>query len=427
MTEAFIHFLWKFKLYRAQGLCTTMGSALKVLSAGFHNKDSGPDFFDARLYIDDTLWAGNVEIHVRSSDWYAHGHTSDSAYDNVILHVVYMDDKPVLRSDGTPLPTLQINKFLPAGVEEHYTELLQSHTPIPCGSRISTMPALHLQNWFYRLLIERLEEKSKDVYRFLQETRGSWDDTFYILLARNFGFKVNALPFELLARSLPQQLLAKNKDNALAVEALIFGQAGFLGEDYPGDDYLLKMRAEYLFLQRKYGLKPLEKHLWKFLRMRPRNFPSVRLAQFSALVQQSSHLFSKVIALESTKLLSDLFTDIKVNPYWRSHFRPGVPGPETSGNLGKTSVYNLLLNSVALIIFSYGRHTGNNSLVERALSLIESMPFELNHITGLFTQIGIEARGAHCSQALIQLKKEYCDKKNCLNCAIGAKLLIQHK
>ncbi len=275
------------------------------------------------------------------------------------------------------------------------------------------------------MLIERLEQKSEAFEAILTEYKGSWDDAFYVTLARNFGFKTNALPFEMLARSLPQQILARHKNNHLQIEALVFGQAGFLEENLK-DDFHAMLKTEYRFLKAKYNLKPIDKYLWKFLRLRPQNFPTLRLAQFSALIVKSSHLFSRILEVKNIKEMGMSFSDLPVSPYWSTHFRFDKESESVSTQLGKTSVDNILLNSVALALFSYGKCTANDAIRDRAISLLETIPFESNHITNRFIEIGVKKGNADRSQALLHLKKSYCDLKKCLNCAVGTKI-VNHK
>ncbi len=423
-TEDLLHFLWKYRLFNQQNLKTDTGEPLEILSTGYHNKNAGPDFEQAKAKIGDTLWVGNVEIHLCSSDWDLHQHTQNKAYDNVILHVVYQNDKPIFRNDGSKIPTLALNGLVSETIKANYRDLMDNLYWIPCEKRLNEVDYFHVDSWLSRVLIERLEEKSIAVAQLLEEYKGSWDDAFYVMLARNFGFKTNALPFELLARSLPQTIFAKHKDNPLQIEALIFGQAGFLS-DAQEDEYPQQLRDEYLFLQKKYQLKPIEHYLWKFLRLRPNNFPTIRLAQFAALVVKSSHLFSKVIEIENVKDLRNLFEKLPVHPYWEEHYHFNKKTVHTSRQLGHESVNNILLNTVVLFVFYYGKQTGKEGFMNRALALLESLPFETNQVTRCFSQLGVKRGGAETSQALLQLKKGYCDTKKCLNCGIGVKILNQ--
>jgi len=419
--EDFLHFLWKYRLFTQKDLQCTTGENIEIVSTGLHNTNSGADFENVKIKTGGTTWVGNAEIHLRSSDWEKHSHEIDKAYNNVVLHVVYEDDKPIYRSDGTKILTLELKSYIPAGLEFRFRDLMQSLSWIPCENLFSSVDEIHLENWLLRILIERLEEKTVEVFKILDACKGSWDDTFYILLARNFGFKTNALPFELLAKSLPQQVLAKHKNSAFQIEALVFGQSGFL--ENADDTYSKMLKLEYLFLQKKFKLKPVEQHLWKFLRLRPQNFPTLRLAQFAALIVKSNHLFSKVLTLKDTKEAVKLFKDLPVNDYWKTHYRFGKEVEKASYHLGDEAIHNILLNTVVITLFSYGRHIGNSQIADKAISLLESIPSETNHIIDRFKQIGVKPVNALRSQGLLQMKKNYCDQKKCLNCAVGAKIL----
>ena len=420
MTEDFIHFIWKFRLYQKE-LKTTNGEKIVIISPGIHNSDAGPDFFNVKLKINETIWVGNAEVHICSSDWEKHQHYKDGAYNNVVLHIVYEHDKQIRRSDGTEPPTLELKDFIKAGLEEKYEQLTKNLLWIPCEKQIGRIEELHLNNWLYRMLIERLEEKSQLVNKIVEDFKGSWDDTFYVLLARNFGFKINALPFELLARSLPQQILAKHKGNIEQTEALLFGQAGFLRE--PEDEYSERLAKEYDFLRKKYHLKPVDSYLWKFLRLRPQNFPTLRIAQFAALISRSSRLFSTVLEIKDVKKMRALFKDLPVGRYWESHYRLSKRADRVSNQLGDDSINSILLNTIVPMIFSYGKYTINENLVSHSVDILENLPFETNSLTAMFKNIGVKAGNAGTSQALIQLKKSWCDRKKCLNCAVGAKII----
>ena len=424
-TEELLCFLWKFRLFNQKQLATETGEALGILSPGIHNRESGPDFEQAKIKIGSTIWAGNIEMHLRSSDWDNHRHSRDRAYNNVILHVVVENDRVIKRPDGTEIPTLVVKDLIPEHIKVRYRDLIENLYRIPCENRLNSVDEFHINGWLGRVLIERLEEKSSIVFQFLDECKGSWDDAFYIMLARNFGFKINALPFELLAKSLPQTILAKHKSNSLQIEALIFGQAGFLA-DRVEDDYFQQLQKEYYFLRKKYNLHSLDKSLWKFLRLRPNNFPTLRLAQFSALVVKSNHLLSEILETKDPASLRRLFDQLPVHPYWDNHYLFGKPSLKKSSGIGQTSVNNILLNTVALFIFAYGKRTGVPSLVSRAIEILEGLPFEENQITAIFTEIGVKKRGADLSQALLQQKKRYCDTKRCLDCGIGTKLINQN-
>ncbi len=421
--EDFLQYVWKFRLFDWNDLYTTDGKRVEIVSPGLHNTDAGPDFQQAKIKIGDTLWAGNAEVHLTSSDWKRHGHLTDKAYDNVILHVVYRDDEPVLREDGTRIPTIALMDRIAPELQQRYQKLIFGEQQIiACEKTIGRLESMVIHNWLTRVLIERLQKRSLNVLKTLETNRGDWEETFYQYLAANFGFKTNALPFELLARSLPQLILAKHKNNPMQVEALIFGQAGFL-EGELVDEYPLTLQKEYQFLQKKYKLTPIEKHLWKFLRLRPSNFPTIRLAQFAALVSQSNHLFSKVLDLEDPKKLRTLFTDLHVNPYWDNHYQFDKEAKPSPKNLGKASVDVLILNTLVLFLFTYGNSLQLERYVDRGLALLEFIPAEQNNIIENFVTLGVKANSAYETQALLELKKSYCDRKQCLQCGVGNKIL----
>lgn len=422
--EDFLHYIWKFRLFSLKDIRTTNGKPVDIISVGMHNKHAGPDFENAKIRIGETVWAGNVEVHLRSSDWDKHRHQYNPAYNNVILHVVYEHDKPIYRNDGTEISTLALAGLIPDRLAEQYQQLMQNMNWIPCEKLIGTVDEFHIKSWLSRILVERLEEKSKAINALLFEYRGSWDDAFYIGIAKNFGFKTNALPFELLARSLPQEILSRHKNNPLHIEALIFGQAGLLNRDFE-EEYPAKLKTEYLFLQKKYEIKPVDRYLWKFMRLRPQNFPTIRLAQFAALVVKSSHLFSKILDIKDAAHIKKLFEDLPVNPYWNTHYqfdKPTVPQPRQPG---EETVNNILINTVVTFLFAYGMQMGRQSYINRAIGLLENIPAETNQIIHRFKETGVIVQKADSSQALLQLKSYYCDAKKCLHCGIGIKLLNQ--
>jgi predicted nucleic acid-binding protein len=422
-TEDFLHYVWKFRLFDRINLQTTQGEELEIYSAGLHNTHAGPDFQNARIRIGETTWAGNAELHLSSSDWQRHGHTADNAYDNVILHVVYRDDEPLFRTDGRRVPTLELKDRISPDLYNRYHNLIfGAKNIIPCEASIATIDGLTMQNWLTRILVERLEKKSETVIATLNLNRGDWEETFYQFLAANFGFKTNALPFELMAKSLPQNILAKHKNNPMQIEALIFGQAGFLNEDF-ADEYPCSLKKEYEFLKKKFNITPIESHLWKFLRMRPQNFPTIRLAQLAALVVKSNHLFSKVLETKEVKALRDLFNNIQINNYWETHYQFDKESKLVGKHLGAASVDTILLNTVALFLFSYGRHLQQQYYISRSLKLLENIPGEQNSITTDFANLGLEINTAFESQALLELKNNYCDYKKCLQCGVGIKIL----
>ncbi|HET8829991.1 MAG TPA: DUF2851 family protein [Pelobium sp.] len=423
-SEAILHFIWKYKLFNLLGLHTTEGQSVQILQAGIHNLDSGPDFFNGKVKIGETLWAGNIEIHLKSSDWLKHKHQTDKAYDNVILHVVWEHDTAIYRTDGTLIAVLELKNAVAPIVIQNYDQLLSNNYWVPCEAQLPFVDDFTKSQCLDRMLPERLEDKSFLISDIYQATNNSWEDTFYIVLARSFGFKVNALPFELLAKNLPQLTLAKHKNSALQIEALIFGVAGFLDFNFE-DEYQKKLKSEFQFLRAKYQLPVLDVSLWKFSKTRPDNFPTIRLAQFAALVLKSEHLFSKIISIKNKKSFAELFTELPINSYWETHFRFDKPAERKSVNLGSGSIDNLLINAIAPLLFFYGKETGAKEFIDLAIDLLLEIKPEENKIIKGFAERGFKASNAFDTQALIHLKKSFCDLKKCLNCGIGLKIIKQ--
>lgn len=422
--EDFLHYVWQFRSFNNSDLKTAAGENLKIIHQGFLNKNAGPDFNTAKIQIGETIWAGNVEIHLKSSDWLKHNHQLDAGYENVILHVVYENDVEIKRIDGSVLPVLELKNRIADELLRKYENLFLTLTDFPCISQIKNVDKLIIDSFLSRTLIERFEQKTHAVIEMLNELNGNWDETFYRVMARNFGFKVNALPFELFAKAIPQQIYGKHKDNPLQIEALVFGTAGFLNDKFE-EEYPARLKQEFEFLQKKYKIKPIEVALWKFMRMRPQNFPTIRLGQFAGLIVQSNHLFSKVMEVRDVGELRGLFEHLPVNDYWKTHYHFKKEAVGVTTQIGKTSIDNILLNTVALFLFAYGKHTGTQFYISRAIKLLESLPPEQNAITDKFNQAGVMMDNAFISQGILQLKKQYCDAKKCLSCGIGIKILKQ--
>ena len=421
MRESFLHFLWRWRRFDAQNLTTTEGKPVEILHPGEWNTDAGPDFFNARLRLGDTTWAGNIEIHVRASEWQAHGHSGDAAYDNVVLHVVLEEDQPALRANGERIPGLELKGRIPANLLETWQRLEHERAWIPCERFFRNIPGIVRLNWLDRLLVERLEEKTTAISETLAATGNHWEEAFYRAMARNFGLKVNAEPFEALARSLPLLTLAKHKNDLKQVEALLFGQAGMLAETFK-DDYPNELAREYKFLRHKYGLSPLSPGQWKFLRLRPANFPTVRLAQFAALAHQSAHLFSKILEVKSLRELENLF-DVQASEYWLTHFQFDKPSAKRPKRLGRDFIRVIIINTIAPFLFHYGKLRKQDEFQKRALHLLEELPAEANALLDGWADLGVQARNAYQSQALIHLKTRYCDARRCLECAVGNAIL----
>jgi hypothetical protein len=420
MKEEFLQFIWGHGLFTKNNLKTTDGRAVEVISTGQPNSDSGPDFFNARIRIDETTWAGNIEIHQKSSHWYQHKHDVDAAYDNVILHVVELHDKPV-HIKNHQVPTLEIS--YPDTILKNYERLLKSEQWIPCEEKLSEVDPFILRFWFSSLMISRLQARTGDILTILKQNKNNWNETFYQLLARNFGMKTNALPFELLAKSLPLPILSKHKNNLFQIEALFFGQSGLLNETLLGDDYFLSLRSEYSYLYKKYGLSAIESHLWKFMRLRPINFPTIRIGQLAMLIHHSSALFSRILESNDPDQLRKLF-EVKASEYWDTHYRFNKPSEENKPKtLGETTFNNLVINTISPLLFVYGDQHQNQEMKDRALLLLEKLAPESNQIIRKWNELGIESRSAFETQALLQLKNSYCNYKKCLNCQLGAKII----
>lgn len=421
MKEDFLHYLWRMRLFEEKELHTAKGEKIEILHPGFLNTHAGPDFSNARIRINNTLWAGNVEMHLQASDWQKHGHSNDSAYDNVILHVVLENDQAVKNKFGDIIPCIEMNKRIPAGYLAKYQKLQHNEYWIPCQHHIHQINPFHVNIWLDRLLVERLEYRTKNMVIDLVRTKNNWEESFYRFLSRAFGFKVNSLAFETLARSLPLSVLLKHKNSLFQIESLLFGQAGLLDQAFE-DDYPNKLKKEYGFLKKKYGLHSIPTASWKFLRMRPANFPTIRIAQLATLIFQSSHLFSKILTAGNVEELENAF-DVKLSNYWKNHYVFDKASVKKQKKLGKSAIHLLIINTIAPFIFLYGKEKAEQKYKDKALALLEALKPESNTIIKQWDKLGVKADSAYRSQALLQLKNEYCNRKRCLECSIGGKIL----
>ena len=420
MNEEFLYYLWRLKLLDAP-LFTTDNRRVTIIDTGERNTDSGPDFLFAKIKIDDTIWAGNVEMHVRASDWYRHHHEKDRAYDTVVLHVVYEHDREVFTFSKQKIPVLELKGKFDKTLFDNYLSLLQSGQPIACGNLVQEVSDLEKLFWLERLMAERLEEKASQIESDLKYSQGDFQEIFYQKLARNFGFKTNNDAFEQLARMLPLKILLKHIDNRFQLEALLYGQAGLLRKAYK-DDYPTRLKAEYEFLAQKYNLKPLKVGVWKFMRMRPTNFPTIRISQLAALLYQSGGLFHKIPEM---KRLTDVISllSVSTSDYWKDHYRFGIKSVARKKTLGELSAQLILINTVIPFVFVYGRLMNKPAMQQKALSWLEQIKPENNKIVRLYLQLGFPLRNAMHTQAVIQLKQNYCDNLKCLDCRIGQKIL----
>jgi hypothetical protein len=419
--EDFLHYLWKYALYETDELITDSGETIRVLNPGRHNKDAGPDFLNAKLKIGEQIWAGNIEIHRKASDWQKHGHYNDKAYNNVILHVTADNDAETYTESGRKLALTELI-FNPKLYNNYKAYLESSERPM-CRNDLKLIESFMLNNWLEALLFERFERKTEDFRRLLNYTDHHWEEAFYIFLASAFGAKLNAQAFELTAKSLPSLILGKHKNNLFQIEALLFGQAGLLHSIRPDEEYPAALKKEYDFLRKKFKLNPVEGHLWKYLRIRPANFPDVRIAQFALLIHKSVHLFAKILEAPNVQELQQMF-DITLSNYWHTHYRLGKQSPRRIKRFGKQARTGVIINTLIPVLFFYGKQKALPEYQERAVEFLEALPAESNRITRQWEDAGIRAKNAAQSQALIQLHQAYCSPKRCLDCRIGNQLII---
>lgn len=424
MRENFLHHLWKFKKFETRFLSTVIGESVELISVGHHNHDSGPDFFNAKIKIADQLWAGNVEIHVRSSDWFVHKHETDLAYDSIILHVVWQHDAPVFRIDNTEIPTLELKKYVNQKLLTNYQDLFnRSKRWINCENDFASIDDFVLQNWMDRLFFERLERKSLEVESLLLKSNNNWEAVLFKMLAKNFGLKVNGEAFLSMARSIDHSILRKQQQHLLGLEALFFGQSGLLDEAHDAN-YFLKLKDEYEFLKKKFKLSNEAITPLKFFRLRPSNFPTIRLSQMANLFHRNRNLFSQVI---TTNSLQDFYKLFSVGPstYWERHYTFSKASQKSSKKLTTSFIDLLLINTVIPIKFSHAKHIGklNNEII---MQLVQQINSEKNNIIHKFNRYKKVSQSAIQSQALIELKSNYCNKNKCLQCAIGSALLSQN-
>ncbi|MDL2241977.1 DUF2851 family protein [Bacteroidales bacterium OttesenSCG-928-L03] len=420
--ETLLHYVWKYRLYEPDSFMTTDGEELEIVDPGIYNTDAGPDFFNAKIRIGNRVWAGNVEIHRSSDDWYKHRHEVDEAYCSVILHVVEtVTGQPVADAKGRSIPQWVMR--VPEKIRRSYDYLLEREDPMPCRFFLSELNPIYLSSWKDALFSERLERKTTAIFELLETYNNDWNEVFYITLARSFGFGINSDAFERLAKSLPLRYLAKHADSVFQTEALFLGQAGQLEIAYPDDSYYCELQREYEFLRKKYDLQPMFGFLFKSLRIRPNNFPHIKIVQLAELIRNCSHLFASVLDVKRPEDYAPLFIT-NVSPYWLTHYQFGKESAKRPKSLGTSSIRILLINTVAPILFAYGKRN-NEAIRERAIRLLEFLPVEENRIVSDFVEAGMPCRNAYDSQAVIQLRREYCEKKKCIYCRIGFKMMVR--
>ena len=421
MKEEFLHYVWKYQLFSIHNLITTTQETLTIIKPGTHNHNSGTDFLNAHLKIDDQLWVGNVEIHLKSSDWYAHHHEVDENYDAVILHVVWEDDAAVFMKNNKPLPVLVLKDVVSNTAVKNYRNLFAAKQRwIPCEKEIMSVDGFTFENWKERLFFERLERKSEEMNELLVANQNDFEAVLFQLMAKNFGLKVNGAAFLSLAKSIDFSILRKVRFDENQFTALLFGQAGFL-EEIIEDEYHQQLKKEYHYLRHKYNLQPIAKNLFSFFRMRPSNFPTIRIAQLVSLYQAHQNLFSKMMKIETLKDFYEM-SEVSVHPFWKAHYTFDKSAKSSPKKLTKQFVDLLLINTIIPLKFLYKKNRGE-VIENEFLVILQKIKSEKNNIISKFDDMGIKAKNAYDTQALLELKNNYCAKKRCLHCAIGIKIL----
>lgn len=427
--EKLTQYVWKHKLFPLRELYTTDGDRVEVIDTGLHNRNAGPDFFNAKVRIGDTLWVGNVEIHEKASDWYAHGHHNDPAYNNTVLHVCEVIDAEAKSSNGEKLKQMQID--IPESIIRHYNELLAVDQYPPCYQIIPYLSRLMLHSWMNALQTERLEQKTQAIQKRVKQCNDSWETAFFITLARNYGFGINGDAFETWAQGIPLSQVGHHRDDLFQIEAIFMGQAGLLEIDsiptrYQQaalcEGYFSKMRNEYLYLAHKFSMKSMNFALWKYLRLRPQNFPHIRISQLANLYYGRKAGLSQLMDCETLEEVKDAL-NTQVTSYWQTHYTFGSTSEKNLKQLSQHSLNLLIINTIVPILFAYGRYKMNDKLCDRAFDFLEQLRAEDNYIVRTWKECGLPVDHAGDSQALIQLKLEYCDKKDCLRCRMGYEYL----
>ena len=428
MREDFLHYVWQHQYFDKADLRTAAGEEIQVLRPGHRNADAGPDFLNARLRLGEVEWNGAVEIHLRASDWARHHHQTDPKYDQVILHVVGRHDADVARTNGSPIPALALQARIGPELLARYQALVDAPAaaPLPCAPLLAQVPEITRTMMTERALLERVEHKADAVLALHQTLGQDWEATAYHALMAAFGFQKNSEPLARLAKALPLAVLRRHRHDRRQLEALLFGQAGFLvdNKETADDAYIQDLKQEHEFLRHKYGLGPaaLAVHEWNYLRLRPANFPTVRLGQLAGLLHARPALFDALLTAGSVRALTEFF-QAPAPDYWRRHFRPGRPGRAPA--LGQSSVELLITNVVVPLRVAYARHLGQPALVESSVALLSELPAEHNQYTDAYAALGFVHRSAADSQGLLALHKNYCAPRRCLHCAIGSRLVQQ--
>lgn len=422
MKEEFLHFIWQYKLFDVNNLKSELNETIQVVKAGLRNTNAGPDFLNAQLKINDQLWVGNIEIHINSSDWYAHKHEQDKNYDAVILHIVWQHDSEVFMKNNHPIPTLNLKNVVDESLLKNYQKLFSKQPCwIPCEKQITTIDSFLMGNWLERLYLERLENKSVLIKELLARSNNDYEAVLFQLLAKNFGLKINGDAFLQLVQSFSFSTLRKVCFNEQELSALLFGQGGFLEKDVE-NEYFIQLKKEYDYLKYKHNLEPIANNLFQFFRMRPTNFPTIRIAQLVALFHKHQNLFSKLMQLNIIEDFYKLFS-VEVNDFWKEHYTFETESKKTLKKLTKSFVDLLLINTIIPLQFVYKQSKGEEVNEEDFFKLIKQIKPEKNSIIDKFSDLKIGVNNAFDSQALLELKNNYCTEKHCLQCAIGNHLL----
>ncbi len=423
MQEDFLHYIWKHNKFNHRNLKTVKEKSVQIVLNGQHNLNAGPDFFNAQIHIDGQLWAGNVEIHIKSSDWFLHNHEKDKIYDNVILHVVWEHDCDIFRKDNSVIPTLQLKDYVSPLALQNYKKLfLAKKSWINCENNFASVDDFTINNWLERLYFERLERKSVDIFKLLEASKNNWEAVLFKMLAKNFGLKVNGEAFLSLANSFDFSVLLKSQSHLNILEALLFGQSGLLKEDIE-ETYYQQLQTDYKFLNQKFSLNNANVIAPLFFRLRPNNFPTIRLSQLANLYYQHKNLFSKLIDIKSEEAITTLFS-VEASGFWKSHYTFGKTSKTSVKKLSKSFIHLLIINTIIPITFSYAKYKGE-LIEDDILSVLRGISSEKNNIVEKFNTLKQVSKNAIQSQALLQLKAEYCNKNRCLQCAVGNKLLNQ--
>ncbi|PRZ25238.1 DUF2851 family protein [Flavobacterium granuli] len=420
MKEDFLHYLWKFKKFEALNLKTSAGEEITIVNVGQYLELAGPDFFNAQMIIGNQKWAGNVEIHLKSSDWYVHHHENDQAYENVILHVVWEHDTAVFRKNNSEIPVLELKNYVDSKVLSNYESLVSPKSWIFCEKQIKEIEEFTFKNWQERLFFERLERKSKPVFELLETTNNDWEAVLFCVLAKNFGLNTNGEFFLRIAQSIPFSVIRKESSEVENLEALFFGYAGLLDSEKE-DNYFKDLKSRFSYLRHKYQLDENSRVAVQFFKHRPDNFPTIRLSQLANLYHNHHNLFSK---LQNPSTVEDIYKIFQVSSsiYWENHYQFDKVSPKKKKKLSKAFVDLIIINTIIPIQFAYARSQGAE-ISEDLIKLLNGVVPEKNAVMDKFIFFGIKPKNAFESQSLLQLKNEYCAMNRCLECAVGIDLL----